>query len=76
MLNSWKKETYVQIINIFEDFQSSTSEGKMVFCYNVLVWKEEENKPEGESIFCYANEPFQRIKSDNEVNMQDTDYSA
>ena len=46
-----------QYINIFEDLQSSTSEDKMVFCYNVLFWREEENKPEGESIFCYANKP-------------------
>lgn len=38
-------------IHIFEDFQSSTPEGKMVFCYNVAVCREEENKSEGENIF-------------------------
>lgn len=38
-------------IYIFEDFQLLTTEGKIVFCYNVVVSREGENRLKGECVF-------------------------
>lgn len=49
-------------IHIFEDFQSFTPEGKMVFYYNVVLCRKGENRPKEESIFTVAINTFQGLK--------------